>query len=287
MEKLAFAFLFFCFGCYSLPTLNQKEILKSTNDSFMPSQLEIAYEVEGLRLDIIRQTTHRKMEIPVQNHPLGFDLGNGLFYDMNQNLSLRIDKLLGIKTGEDYSIKKYYSNAIHSTISRERENGKFCEKGENFNGVIFEECSKLTRTGNILNFYWRGKEKLLYSIEQRGHTFMYFKPGITKPKLVMSKKASNQFTVGNTKKQKDFSLENQTLFLEGKYVIRQNESESKIQVFEKKRKKEKLIMTIKRGDGHIFIYDKNWRGLDIVLNENKREIVIYKNDELWFMMKRE
>ena len=47
---------------------------------------------------------------------------NGLFYDLNHNLGLRLDKLLGVETGDDFRFK------INNFPIRERTTQWFCQE---------------------------------------------------------------------------------------------------------------------------------------------------------------
>ena len=63
---------------------------------FEELDLKVSYELEDLRFDVIRQqTSDATSDVgdtdteDVPYHPFGFDLGNGLFYDLNGNLGFK------------------------------------------------------------------------------------------------------------------------------------------------------------------------------------------------------
>ena len=92
-------------------TLNPKEIQNLNRVAFAPLELAPSVEPTDLRLDVLRQvrTTHDNSGThyhPIPNDPLGFDLGNGLFYDLNENFSLRINQLLGFADDERFVLKR-------------------------------------------------------------------------------------------------------------------------------------------------------------------------------------
>lgn len=71
-------------------------------------QLSAGYDIYQLRVDLIRQTTIDSDgdPCPMPYHYLGVNLGNGLFYDANNNLTLNLDQLPELRQGEDFTIRK-------------------------------------------------------------------------------------------------------------------------------------------------------------------------------------
>ncbi len=95
--------------------LDIHDIHHSKSVSFDGMLLKPDHEPNDLRIDVVRQKTtsnstdaegHTTIsESNVDYHPMGFDLSNGLFYDLHGNLSLRIDKLLNVKEGSAFEIR--------------------------------------------------------------------------------------------------------------------------------------------------------------------------------------
>ena len=118
---------------------------ESDQISLEPLQVEIDYEVYLLRIDLIRQTTKEEYTttdwegntveeteiVDTPYHYLGVDLGNGLFLDSHNNLSINILKLLGIDREDDFKIvrggivyektgnifRRIYGNSINTEIT--------------------------------------------------------------------------------------------------------------------------------------------------------------------------
>lgn len=109
-------------GC---ATLDVKDIPAPTDTiAFEPQKIEISYDVTLLRIDLLRQyttqsqtvtttdaqgktqTVVKQVQVPVPYHYLGVDMGNGIFLDANQNLSLNLLKLLGLKPDQDFTITR-------------------------------------------------------------------------------------------------------------------------------------------------------------------------------------
>ena len=115
-------------GCSTTSNISEiKELSKTRFDSL---SIQPDVELYDLRIDIIRQTTQNRVndsttlnEVVPYNF-LGFNLGNGLFYDLNDNLSLRIDYLLNVDTKNDFEIEKIYSKSKWNRIYKNQQ-GKF------------------------------------------------------------------------------------------------------------------------------------------------------------------
>ncbi len=94
------------------PPTESKEPFSNTASTFQQLELNPAYELEELRIDIIRreETTSdgdgNSSSEKVDYHPLGFDLGNGLFYDLNGNLALRLKHLFDLDGQDDFTVKR-------------------------------------------------------------------------------------------------------------------------------------------------------------------------------------
>lgn len=94
------------------PSFDAENPSKGKAAIFQQLELNVAYELEELRLDIIRKETTssdpdgNSTTEDVPYHPLGFDLGNGLFYDLNGNLALRLKHLFDLDGRSEFSLKR-------------------------------------------------------------------------------------------------------------------------------------------------------------------------------------
>jgi hypothetical protein len=133
-------------GCVTqVPHIEVNIPAESEQISLEPLQVKIDYEAYLLRIDLIRQSTKEeytttdwegktvteKRDVTVPYNYLGVDLGNGLFLDAHNNLSISILKLLGIDREDDFKIvsgdaiyektgnifKSTYGNTISSEIT--------------------------------------------------------------------------------------------------------------------------------------------------------------------------
>ncbi|MGD1892731.1 MAG: hypothetical protein ACFB15_19360 [Cyclobacteriaceae bacterium] len=90
-------------------TLNRTTVSDpNKRDGLQELQLSTGYDVYGLRIDLIRQVTTDGdgNSCPMPYHYLGVNLGNGLFYDANNNLTLNLDQLPELRQVEDFTIRK-------------------------------------------------------------------------------------------------------------------------------------------------------------------------------------
>ena len=80
-----------------------------------PLELTPGYDLFMIRMDLIREreSTGNAAAGPVTRdapyHRLGFHLGNGLFFDLNENLCLLVPDLYGINVDEDFEIEEQTS----------------------------------------------------------------------------------------------------------------------------------------------------------------------------------
>ena len=74
-------------------------------------QLKPGFEANELRIDIIQNyrqayyTLDTYMLEVMPCHPMAFDLGNRLFYDLHGNLSVRVHHMIGISSDSAFVIR--------------------------------------------------------------------------------------------------------------------------------------------------------------------------------------
>jgi len=155
--------------------------------SLEPLQVEIDYEIYGLRIDLIRQKTtetyettdwqgNTVTETKTVNDPynyLGVDLGNGLFLDANNNLSFNILKLLVIDREDDFKIvnggiiyektgnifRLKVGNDIYKEITL-KDNGATWETGgrpKTKHDIIVFNNEIISKPGSVLKELWKTK----------------------------------------------------------------------------------------------------------------------------------
>ncbi len=111
-------------SCYT-PIYDAQTLQELPRQEPSPLELSASFELFNWRYDIIRQqecvedSDGDTSSEDVDYHPIGFDLGNGLFFDLNDNLSLRIDWLLGIDYTQNGDYAKLTYHSSHHRLVRE------------------------------------------------------------------------------------------------------------------------------------------------------------------------
>ncbi len=105
----------FCLLClWSACTSLNKAVVSNSDkrEGLQKLHLSAGYDVYQLRVDLIRQVTsnyagnNNYQTSPIPYHYLGVNLGNGLFYDANHNLTLNLNQLPELRHLQDFIIVK-------------------------------------------------------------------------------------------------------------------------------------------------------------------------------------
>jgi len=108
MNKLLL--LFAPFLLLSCSALRKADIPVRERTQFAELQLEPRADIFYYRLDIIRQQRSEYVNdstsntVDVEYHTMGFDLGNGLFFDLHDNLGIDLFQLLEVDTSKSFMI---------------------------------------------------------------------------------------------------------------------------------------------------------------------------------------
>lgn len=259
----------------SCTTLNVSELQNLQRVSFEPLQLRPEVEPNNLRIDLIRQTEEfQRNDTTVETlntpyHPLGFYLGNGLFYDLNENLALRVDYLLNAPT-DGFDILRInrpeknkgivgYSFAADTLWVKYRPNRRPVYQYHRVfspGRVSFVKNRRMLyaidETDSSMVFY-RGKRRWSDGVFQAGKHSFYYKTRWGKSYF---EKSGNKLSLG-----RKFQV---VLADDGKAIY-----------IKRGKKGRRLLYTIERGQDRIFIYDRRKRGKMAVFEENS--ILVYSN----------
>lgn len=154
----------------SCATLNVAEFSKPENRVGIDSlNLEAGYEVYKLRIDLLRNTTTETVStssgrnatattqtVDVPYNYLGIYLFEGLFLDLNNNLSFNVIKLLNNKGDGDFQIRqklKFNEKSPYNYVVTRQGNQVSCEQknliGKNITDILLSD-NKLTIEGKGL-----------------------------------------------------------------------------------------------------------------------------------------
>lgn len=262
-------------GC---ATLDKTALNELQRVPFEPLLLQPSFDVYDIRLDIIRAkdaVTLSDSTITEEDQTyrtLGFYLGNGLFYDLNRNLSLLIPDLYQIDPAAYFTIEES-DRANYQEMIYRREPGTFSVE---YPGLIrWVRRANMTITDSTLTFD-RG---LL-----RKYTLSWTDSTLQHKGLIFSTRILPEpggFYVPAFLFRRHFFQDGQTIDLENDYrLVRENDA---ILIFKKNmlgRYKQKFTMVRSHSDW--YIYDKRQRGLkisfrgsELIVYENRREVKRY------------
>lgn len=258
-------------GCV-LPVAFQQDELDQLTHTFEPLQLVPAYETLDWRYDIIRQETcetNSEGDSYTENvpyHPLGFDLGNGLFIDVSDNLALRIDQLLS-HSGPSLTglqmIRRRNDRRQDTTIFR---NGKeaYCIESPNWLGRVNQTCVAQWLKGDTLTrFNGRRAQLISYQIYQPGKDLVYSRPNGRQFILEEEKPGRFQHIRKKGKREKvldHYYLLGDEIHIGAYLLIRMSPDQQQIDVFYKRRKREVLAYSLRRNKETLYVIRPNQFG---------------------------
>ncbi|MCK4663571.1 MAG: hypothetical protein KAT68_11940 [Bacteroidales bacterium] len=278
-QQINLLIIYLIFNCYACSTLNISEIKNIEKKEFESLQLIPNVEANNLRIDIIRQTYEENIDDSntetkdVPYHPVGFNLGNGLFYDLNKNLSLRIDYLLNISCDSEFEINK---------INRPEKN-KGIKKYSYKNDSLITICppkDKKYYKYHIISYTdstcYMHKKRLDYAIVINDTSLIY--RGKKKKRDVIYKQDTNLYYVNKQRKKEKYQKKNNEIKLENDYLILQNDERKLIEIKHQGKLKNRILYNMIKDKNNLYIYNEKYKGKRIEFVDNK--IKIYHNKNL-------
>ncbi len=255
-------------GC---TTLN-KTIIENTDRSFFQSLVLIPdYDICDIRIDLIRQTNKKQVNDSttktekVPYHPVGFYLGNGLFLDLNDNLSLLVPKLLHINCDENFTIKQSHPGYIfNSTTTYEKTDSLFITNND---GLIKTNTKKIIINKDSVVFVKEGLFSKYRIIES--DSSIRYQSGLINTTIHKNNEGYFYNTLLGKKEYRQIDNE---IFIGKKYILRNQGDIIEILV-KGLLNSEYLKYKIVKSDNRIYVYDRNYRGLEIILTENEINVM--------------
>ena len=252
-------------------TLNIREIKSMKKTHFQNMELSPGQVHNKLRIDVIRQVTETYVDETtsicenVPYHPLGFDLGNGLFFDMNGNLSLRLDQLLDFDSNEPFEINQNVKPANDANISLYTY----------INGAL--AITRLPHRNSKVQYHMESypdsavymrKDRFRYAIMKTDKSLTYAYRN-NKPLKIIKINEDNYYTF-RRKRLREFRNIDNTLVLGKTFTMRLSDEKNIITVNSpwRERNNKKPLMSIQKDENSIFIYSKNYKGIKIEFTEN-------------------
>lgn len=250
----------------SCAKLNMHEIRSMDKLPFQNLELIPGQEHNELRIDVIRQITETYYDgtttyyEDVPYHPLGFDLGNGLFYDLNGNLSFRLDHLLNFDPNEPFEVnenikpKNDANNFIHTYINEALVMTRLPQRNSK---VLYHKQS----LGDSTIFMKKARFQYAMSISDSSLSYAYKNH---KPLKIHTIDKNNYYSF-RRKKLREFRNLNNTLLLGRTFTMHLSDDKNTITVNTpwRERNNAKPRITIQKDRIHIYIYSKGFKGRKI------------------------
>jgi len=263
----------------SCASLDISEIRNHKKVEFESLRLVPGREINDLRIDLIRQTLVEHINDSTVNTedtpylPLGFDLGNGLFYDLDGNLSIRIDHLLNFSPDNNFEIHQ---------INRPEKN-KWTTKYR-FNNDSLTISSPLRKKSLYRYHLVRSvdtlsvmhKKKLRYSIIETDTSAIL--SGKRWKWAVINKLDENQYYLNKRKKRIGYKLIGNDIFLDKNYIVSLTNDNLTLKILRQGILKNRVLYTIENINDKIFIYNRKFYGLKIERDDSNARI--YRNNKL-------
>ena len=273
---IAILLVVFCSAC---STLNINEIKNLEKRGFDSLKLKHEIEPNDLRIDIIRQTHDNRVNDSTtvteytSYHPLGFDLGNGLFYDISGNLSIRIDYLLNYSCEHDFVIERIDNPERKKSIT------KYTFHNDSLM-ISFPPKEKMhflyhsTKLGDSLSVM--NKKRLEYAIVKRDSSVVY--RGERRVWNTIFQCDHDICYLDKKREVNKFQKIGKEIHLEGFYFIVESEDGKTLEFKSHGRKHDTTIFTFIKGDKEWFIYDSKYFGRKFEFKDN--DFLVYLNNRL-------
>jgi len=259
----------FISGC---KVLSSDDIRKTPKIELDALELYPSVEPNFLRIDVLRQqetTTTGEVTTTsdVPYHPFGFDLGNGLFIDLNMNICFRMDSLIGIPPFQNYMLE-CFSNKKNLLIEKYRyENDTMYE--------VKPKTGKIIQKYHVENYgdsiaYFDGK-RFDYAIS-RTEKQINFYPN-RRYREIIYKESDNEYALRiSNKRQRVYLLEENNLHLGNGYTLKMSNDRKKMVLWDTHRRRQSLLYIFEKAHDRIFVYDLNFSGKVIYFSQNTLQI---------------
>ena len=260
----------------STPIYDAQTLQELPRQEPSPLELTASFELFDWRYDIIRQEEcEEDMDgdtyyEDVDYHPIGFDLGNGLFFDLNNNLSLRIDRLLGIdySDGGDHAQLTYQSTRFLPVRELDLTPDQLLTRvmkasgqSRNFRTTYSVTEQEVTRA--IRN----RQEQTILEFSEEGFRF-YRRRGNYHSIEEVAPGRYQRFRNKGRQMGDPYDLSQEEISLPGNYVIRIGHTRDRIEIFERNRNDRRtLLHTIQLSPDRIVVYRPSRVGFTITFDK--------------------
>ncbi len=272
MKKLLFVFISLALaGCSVLKPTGVEPELRTTP---APLTTRPGYDIYNLRADIVRQQTTTMvnevyMTEPMPYNKIGMRIGNGLFFDMNNNLSIDLLRMLDADESVEFTITKTYYKHNGELSGRQqvhkREGGWYCISTGGPSSVNPEKCIEIKSAEDSLLFTRKNRE--LYTITASAEQISLSRKGKTLERI--RQEPGGQYASGVKRTGKLFLTDSASVYLGSRYLVTRDEKEKEVRIYERRKKSNRLIKTVVESDKQLLVTSGRRNEMRIVWNEAK------------------
>jgi len=256
----------------SCATLDKTDIRNLDRLPFEPLKLEPGMETNEIRLDLIRDTYDHTVNDTVTEvldspyHPLGFNLGNGLFYDLSDNLCLRVDYLLGVSERDCWVVRK-------SDNRRQRRPDLVYTYCHDSLFITYPPGRRKHYRHHLVSdreeIRVMHRNHLLYRVSFEGNTTSY---GSRRRNWQTIRKADEDHYYLNRRRRDNYRLVDNRIYLDKRYIIEQSPDRRTLKVLTRGWVRDRVVYTLEKSRDKLYIYDRKFNGSKIEFTGNGIDI---------------
>lgn len=280
LKKPAGLFFFIQLLLIGCATLNVGEIRDLQKTAFDPPELKPGYEINDLRIDLIRQTFTENVNDSVTEtkdtpyHPFGFNIGNGLFYDINGNLGFRLEFLLGFSADRNFEVHQVYRAKKKKGVIVYRFYNDTLKVNYMYGKNLHYRYHRVPDANGFAVMY---KKRTKYSIAFTDTNAIY-RENISKPRIIRQV-SKDQYDLEIRKRKDHFRKTESGVLLKNEYSVNLSGDRLALEIRNPMRKRNNVLYTIVKSDNHLFVYNRKFSGIKIEMK--KDNMLLYKNNILW------
>jgi len=272
MKKLLFLFTSLTLaGCSVLTPTTVEPELRTT-----PSSLTTlpGYDIYNLRADIVRQQTATMvnevyMTEPMPYNKIGMRIGKELFFDMNNNLSIDLLRVLDVDETVDFTITKTYYRHNGELSGRQqvhkRQGGWYCVSNGASPSINPEKCIEIRLAEDSLLFTRKDRE--LYTITASIEQISLSKKGKTLERI--RQEPGGQYASGVKRSGKLFLTDSSSVYLGNMYLVTTDKKVKEVKIYERRKTRNRLIKTVIESDNQLVVTSGRKNEMRIVRNGNR------------------
>ena len=270
--KFIFVFIVLIGFAQCKAVLDIEEIKSLNKETFDDLTLKPDYDVYKQRIDVVRQSKGDSANTDEEYHNLGFNLGNGLFYDLNENLSFRFDYLFDIQPNSDFKI------TVINDSARYRRNYQTVVRNDTLFTYFYRKKKEYYQyhvkkhDDSLCLFYKHRQYGTILSSDTllaiKGKRFVFNK---------INKQTDSLFTQKFRFYEAKYELKNNTIKLDRRYLVSLSPDKKMINIQYQGRRRSYPLYTIVKGDNKLFVFNENYFGQKLQFHGNKLRLYHFKN----------